>query len=79
MNKKVSTILTLSLMLGGSLLSSSAFAKDITFPLGDGFDAVSNGSEVIFAQSPQIPHQKSEVPALHFSGEAVFLPAHGRR
>ena len=52
MNKKVSTILTLSLMLGGSLLSSSAFAKDITFPLGDGFDAVSNGSEVIFAQSP---------------------------
>ena len=50
MNKNVSTILTLSLMLGGSLLSSSAFAKNITFPLGDGVDAVTNGSEVIFAQ-----------------------------
>ena len=30
MNKKVSTILTLSLMLGGSLLSSSAFAEKIS-------------------------------------------------
>ena len=29
MNKKVSTILTLSLMLGGSLLSSSAFAEEL--------------------------------------------------
>ena len=34
MNKKVSTILTLSLMLGGSLLSSSAFAQT-TLPIGD--------------------------------------------
>jgi len=51
MNKKVSTILTCGLMLGGSLLSSSAFAKNITFPLGDGVDAVTNGSEVVFAQS----------------------------
>ena len=33
MNKKVSTILTLSLLLGGSLLSSSAFAE--VLPLGD--------------------------------------------
>ena len=32
MNKKVSTILTLSLMLGGSLLSSSAFAEKL--PVG---------------------------------------------
>ena len=31
MNKKVSTILTLSLMLGGSLLSSSAFAQAYSF------------------------------------------------
>ena len=51
MNKKVSTILTCGLMLGGSLLCSSAFAKNITFPLGDGVDAVTNGSEVVFAQS----------------------------
>ena len=36
MNKKVSTILTLSLMLGGSLLSSSAFAQATeTLPIGD--------------------------------------------
>ena len=34
MNKKVSTILTSSLMLGGSLLSSSAFAQT-TLPIGD--------------------------------------------
>ena len=34
MNKKVSTILTLSLMLGGSLLSSSAFAQT-KLPIGD--------------------------------------------
>ena len=51
MNKKVSTILTCGLILGGSLLCSSAFAKNITFPLGDGVDAVTNGSEVVFAQS----------------------------
>ena len=34
MNKKVSTLLTLSLMLGGSLLSSSAFAQ-APLPIGD--------------------------------------------
>ena len=35
MNKKVSTILTLSLLLGGSLLSSSAFAQTIPFSQAD--------------------------------------------
>ena len=34
MNKKVSTILTCGLILGGSLLSSSAFAQ-ATLPIGD--------------------------------------------
>ena len=52
MNKKVSTILTCGLMLGGSLLSSSAFAKEIQFPLGtESVDAVTNGTEVVFAQA----------------------------
>ena len=35
MNKKVSTLLTLSLMIGGSLLSSSAFAQTTPLPIGD--------------------------------------------
>ena len=49
MNKKVSTILTLSLMLGGSLLSSSAFAEE--FPLADKpLASVANGDEVVFYQ-----------------------------
>ena len=51
MNKKVSTILTLSLMLGGSLLSSSAFAKDIQFPLGSSVDKVANNDIVVFSQA----------------------------
>ena len=49
MNKKVSTILTCGLMLGGSLLSSSAFAEE--FPLADKpLASVANGDEVVFYQ-----------------------------
>ena len=49
MNKKVSTLLTLSLILGGSLLSSSAFAE--AFPLGsEPLKSVANGDEVVFFQ-----------------------------
>ena len=48
MNKKVSTILTCGLMLGGSLLSSSAFAQ--AFPLGDVLTSVKTGDEVVFYQ-----------------------------
>ena len=52
MNKKVSTILTCGLMLGGSLLSSSAFAE--TFPLADkALESVANGDEVVFYQKGQ--------------------------
>ncbi len=49
MNKKVSTILTCGLILGGSLLSSSAFAEE--FPLADKpLASVANGDEVVFYQ-----------------------------
>ena len=46
MNKKVSTILTLSLMLGGSLLSSSAFAENLE-------GAAKNGGYYKILQSSQ--------------------------
>ena len=48
MNKKVSTLLTLSLMLGGSLLSSSAFAENLE-------GAAKNGGYYKILQSSQNP------------------------
>ena len=45
MNKKVSTILTCGLMLGGSLLSSSAFAESVQGLLGSNLDPVAKFSD----------------------------------
>ena len=52
MNKKVSTILTLSLMLGGSLLSSSAFAQAYSFGGAEWNlkEDVSDNATVVLAQ-----------------------------
>ena len=45
MNKKVSTILTCGLILGGSLLSSSAFAESVQGLLGSNLDPVAKFSD----------------------------------
>ena len=57
MNKKVSTILTLSLLLGGSLLSSSAFAQTVqqdwidTTPTTDFSATGNNGAQYVIVQN----------------------------
>ena len=50
MNKKVSTLLTLSLMLGGSLLSSSAFAESFGEAEWNLKTSVANDAVVVLAQ-----------------------------